>query len=295
MKRTVCLSVMGFLCGVTSWAQSAQQPPTPPVSPAVRPTPPRQPAAPPSATALQGEQRLRWICQQLKLDPAQSVKMESLIAVFNAAMEEERKDTAGLIQRIAQKFAEVRAAEAAGNTELVAKLKAEANEMRPGLKAEAAFFDALTPSLNDEQKAKLAQFRDAASRQATASELRPVQVLRAARRVNLTTEQRQKLEVLLEGFRSEMAAGRARSAADASARTEQLVRDVRAILTPEQAQKYDSEITTARVSAVALPPRPPTGPPPGRTTRPATQPPMQPTITPATRPAAPPAAPGRPQ
>ena len=248
------------------------------------------------------------MCQQLKLDAEQMKKVDALVAVYNAQVEEEKKDPAGLIQRIMDKDAEVRAAEAAGNTELVAKLKAELNNMRPRVKPENNFFESLAQSLTPEQKATLAQLRERAAKadmvppptrdtttrpgvtppgrdaatKPSQTGLRPVHVLRAARRLDLTPEQQRQLEQTLDSFRSSLSSGRTRvSPDDISAKVGQLVTEVRAFLTPEQAQKYDADIAALRASApppqpVRMPGMAPTS---GAATRPST--------APATRPAAP--------
>jgi hypothetical protein len=250
------------------------------------------------------------MCQQLKLDAEQTKTVAALIAVYSAEVEEEKKDPAGLMQRIMDKYAEVRAADAAGNTELVAKLKAELNEMRPGVKPENNFFESLSQSLTAEQKATLAQVRERAAkadvvppptrdraatpvdtapspsrdRAANTSQtgLRPVHVLRAARRLDLTPEQQRQLEQTLDNFRTSTFGGRTRASPDdVSAKVGQLVTEVRAFLTPEQAQKYDAEIAALRASAP--PPQPVRIPGMSPTSGPATRP----STAPATRPAAP--------
>ena len=84
--------------------------------------------------------------------------------------------------------------------------------------------------------------------------MRPIHVLRAARKLKLTTEQTVQLEVVLAAYRQKQLDERPADKATARLQVDQLVQDIRALLTPEQATAYDAEVTVLREAApVAAP------------------------------------------
>jgi iron-sulfur cluster repair protein YtfE (RIC family) len=239
-----------------SWA-SAQPPPG-------QPQPPRKPQPEPT---LQGEQKLRWVCKQLRVDEAQMQKADALLQAYKAEVDEQRQDPAGLLQRIQDKYAELRAAEAEGNAELAKKLRAELKEMTPGAQAESRFFTDLEQVLTEEQKAKLPATRKRAESTGDVA-MKPIHVLKAARKAGLTAQQQKEAEKLLETFRAEIVASRPENAQAAAERVDKLVEQVRGILTPDQRPAFDKEIEALRdnpppATALQMPGAPPTPPPTG--------------------------------
>ncbi len=206
--------------------------------------------APPVQTGLTGERKLRWVCQQLRLTTEQMKQADALIAIYNQEVEEEKKGAVELMKTIVDKYAQMKAAETAGNTEEAARIKTEIKAMGLGTKPEAAFFENLTPQLTDEQKQKLPALRERASKSGESS-LRPIHVLRAARGLDLTAEQREKLEQVLDTFRNGLRTTPPRAPEQFDERLDQFIQDVRAVLTPQQAQKYDEQVTLLRVTAPA--------------------------------------------
>ncbi len=210
-----------------------------------------QPAPPPGARrsqpepSLQGEQKLRWVCKQLKLDETQMQKAETLIQVYKAEVEEQRQDPAALLQKIQDKYAELRAAESDGNAERAKQLRTELKEMTPGAQAEGRFFGDLEQMLTDEQKTKLPAARKRAESVGDVA-MKPVHVLRAAHKAGLNAEQNQKLEGLLETFRGEIVASRPENPQAAAERVDKFVDQVRELLTPAQRPAFDKEIEELR-------------------------------------------------
>ncbi len=260
MMRRVTLWFIGVFCAASA---VAQPPPTPPTPVAPRPAPGR-PAEP---TGPQGEQKLRWVCRQLRLDDQQMQQAEALIATYHAELADLQQNAADLLQRIQDKAAEVKAAQTAGDVELTHRLQEELRNMAPLVQAENHFFEQLTPVLNDEQKGRLGAVRKRAETAGDVS-LRPVHVLRAARKLGLTPEQNVKLEALLAEYRSAAAAARSEKPEAAEERVEQFVKNVRAILTPEQSGRYDKAIGALRDD----PPVAQAFQPPVATTQPAPEP-----------------------
>ena len=141
---------------------------------------------------MQGEAKLRWVCKQLQLDEKQMQQAEALIAIYNAEFDEQKKDPAGLLLKIQDKYAESKAAADAGNTELAQKLQAELKAMAPGIQPENHFFENLEETLTPAQKPKLPAVRKRAE-SGGESVLRPIHVLRAVRKLSLTPDQNARL------------------------------------------------------------------------------------------------------
>jgi Spy/CpxP family protein refolding chaperone len=233
-------------------------------------------------TGPQGEQKLRWACRQLKLDEKQMQQVEALIAVYHAELKGLEAKATELLQELQDKFAELQAARNDGNEARVKELQEELRNMAPSAQAENHFFEGLEQVLTDQQKAKLATVRKRAETVGDIS-LRPIHVLRAAHKVSLTLEQYRQLEKILDQYRSALAGERPENQYDADQRVEQLVQDVRVILTPAQAAAYDQQIDELREGPPA--PKPIQLPGADATTQPA-RPPVPP--RPAPRPGTPP-------
>ena len=279
MRNSVCLLIVGLLAAVSASAQlGGQRPPVP------------RPGAQAHEAGPKGEKKLRWICKQLHLDDKQKQQAEALLATYNAQLADAEKNREELLVRLQAKVAELQKAKEAGDKELEAKLQQELRAMAPGIKAENDFFEALSASLTEEQKAKLPEIRAKAETVGNIS-IRPIHVLRAARKQSLTPEQERGMEKLLDNFRASLQTDRDQTPDAATRKTEQLIQDVRALLTPEQAAKYDKDIDDMRDGAapperVSLPGGKAAAPP-GMAT-PSSGPATKPAAAP--RPAAPPVA-----
>ncbi len=228
---------------------------------------PVRPAAPPPEEGPKGEAKLRWICKQLKLSAAQKAQAEALLTEYRAALAEQStpEKSQEIMAQIRDKFAEVQKARADGNLELARKLQDEMKLMSPGRRAEESFFEALEQALTPEQRERLPAVRAQAETVGDIS-LRPIHVLRAARALDLTPEQLQRLEQITAEFRTEIS-NNPPSKDNTGERVEQYVEQVRGLLTPGQLATFNAEIEDLRGGA----------PPPVRVTFPA--PPRDPTLS----------------
>jgi hypothetical protein len=283
MKTRFASALLSTVFATAAFAQQSQpteppRPPTPPGAPMQPGQPGMRPAARPAQPAgPQGESKLRWVMRQLKLDKTQNEQAEALITVYHAEMKDLEANAAELLQKIQDKFAEVQAAKAAGDDAKVKQLQDELRNMAPSVQAENSFFTALGDLLSPEQKEKLPQLRKQVETIGDVS-LRPIHVIRATKDLQLTGEQSAKLEKLISDYRDGMGQARPENQQAQNERVEQLVVNVRAILTDGQAVKFDALIEEARFSPAPKPAAAPAG---------AFQPP-------ATRPAVPPAPPAQP-
>lgn len=223
----------------------------------LRPT--RRPEPQPSGP--KGEAKLRWIYKQLQLDELQRQQAEVLISIYHAKLAELREIGPELMEEIQALYAKIREKEAAGDQEGAQELRVQLGNLAPLKQAEKAYFDALEQVLTEEQKAKLPEIRERAETVGDVS-VRPVHILRAARKLSLTREQRIQLEKVLEEFRASQTGAQPQNEGARSKRMKQLTEDVRAILTPQQAEEFDKEIADLRDGAPAaerfVPPAPPT-------------------------------------
>lgn len=244
MTRGVCLLIVGLLGVALAWAQLY---------------PSRQPK--PQQSGPKGEAKLRWICKQLQLDEMQRQQAEALIPIYDATLAKLRESGAKLMEEIQALYTELREAIEAGDKEREKELRAQLADMAPLKQAEKAYFDALEQVLTEEQKAKLPEIRKRAETVGDIA-MRPVHVLRAARKHPLTREQHIQLEKVLEEFRASQTGTPPQNEGARSEKMDQLTKDVRAILTAQQAEEFDKQIADLRDGAPAAerfePPTPPT-------------------------------------
>ena len=220
---------------------------------------------------MQGEAKLRWICKQLRLDEKQTEQADALFATYQAELKDMEQHAAELLQRIQDKYAEVQAARTAGDEERAKKLQDELRALAPEAQAEGHFLDALDSVLKPEQKGRLPAIRKRAEVPGGQS-LRPVYVLRAARKLALTPEQVGQLEKTLEDYRGAVMNHAGEKGPTGDEQIEQFIVSVRAILTPAQAAAFDKEVEALREN-------PPTAQPaqlPGAATQPAPAAPLTP-------------------
>lgn len=261
---------------------------------------PAQPGGRPAAedaSALKGEAKLRWVMSRLQLSTEQQQQGEALITVYNAEIEESKKNQSEYLRRIQDKLAEIKAAEGEGNQDKIKTLRAEIQGMTPANAAENNFFTAFEQTLTPEQKARLPKLREQSARPADAS-IRPVHVVQAARAGKLNAEQERKLEVLLDTYRKTILTDRPRDAMAIEQRIEELIKSVREVLTDAQRPNFDKQIDALKADppiAMSMPPGAPPAPtapnmPPGAPMPPgaASPPTGQPPAAPATPPAKPP-------
>jgi Spy/CpxP family protein refolding chaperone len=257
----IAIVVAGWWCCFVAVGQ--QMPPGPPARPMGPGAGPQRP--PGQEPGLQGEKKLHWVCRHLKLDDKQQKQVDDLFTVYDAQLKEMQANAGELMQKIQDKFAELQAARNEGNQERVQRLQDELRNMAPDRQTENQFFEGLDSVLTPEQKAKLAGLLARAEAGGEVA-IRPVHVLREARKLKLTADQDQKLEKVLDDYRTLTSTSRPSDPDVAEQRVEQFVADVRAVLTPDQAKAFDQQMQVLRDTPPPLPPpvESPVSPPPNR-------------------------------
>jgi hypothetical protein len=239
MKRTA----LGLICGWLCVAASAQ-PPQP-----VRPAAPG-PKKGAEDAGPKGEDKYRWVCKQLKLSPDQQNQAEALLDVYRAEIQEGEANKEQILLQIQAKLAALKAAQNQGNEAEVKRLQAELKYATPTKAAEKNFYDQLTAILTDAQKMELPALRERSEILGDMS-LRPIHVLRAALKLNLTPEQRSALENVLDTFRTDMTNNRPQNKDASNERVVQLIQNIRGLLKPEQASQFDREVELLRADPPA--------------------------------------------
>ncbi|MEW6197695.1 MAG: Spy/CpxP family protein refolding chaperone [Planctomycetota bacterium] len=189
---------------------------------------------------------------ELNLTPEQRAQFDKLLQEQRDILEDHLR---AWRQMRAEKVEQMRAAEESGDEELAAKLREELLWSRPEGPDVDAFFEQLAKVLTEEQRAQLAEFR------ADMSNPRPVdaaldvrEILRAARRLTLNDEQRQKLRDINHQAMSAERRGRLDDAAkaDLAARTKAQILEM---LNADQKAQFEQMLMRD-----GRPGRPPRGP-----------------------------------
>lgn len=212
---------------------------TPPAHPSGGPPKPR-------GLTLNGEDRVKYIARQLDLNEKQQKTFESLLEIYRARLEEEKANIKDTVMRLRVLSQERDQAKAAGNQARVREIEEQIQQLRLGWAAETDLFKSLTPELTDEQKTLLAQARERASRP-DGVRMTPADVVHAARKSKLNEEQDKKLEELQRDLRERMNKIPEREEKQRSIVLDQFIKNVRDVLTPEQAQQFDQRLEALRL------------------------------------------------
>ncbi len=175
---------------------------------------------------------------ELKLDQGQQQKFDELAQAL-------RNPSAGQAQEMQDLREQMRAAREAGDQAKMDELRRQMEANRPNQSAALEkFFNELAPILNDSQKPTLEKFRERAREMDQGGgndDLRTI--LRAASRLNLDETQRQQIRDIQ---REAQEAGRDIAVRDTEARkalAEKTKEKIKAILTPEQAQEFEKNLS----------------------------------------------------
>ncbi len=201
-----------------------------------------QPAATGERAALTGEAKIRAICRQLELTPMQTEQLESLLAVFNAEMQQSKENFTETMEQIRVKYRELQEAQKSGDGAAANRIREELKALAPMQKAEAEFWSAFRPTLTEPQLARL----ETAQRNVEAGvgvSYRAVHVLRVVRTLDLSPEQSRQVETVLAEYRTKVAAQRDESEPARLALVAQLEKDMRGFLTTEEQRvRYDKRL-----------------------------------------------------
>jgi hypothetical protein len=110
----------------------------------------------PSGARLQGEEKLRWVCERLDLNEEQEEQVEALLAAYNAQIKYYEENAVELLERVRDKYAELQKARADNDEEAVERLQRELQNLSPNRAAEITFYDALVQHLDENQMLELA-------------------------------------------------------------------------------------------------------------------------------------------
>lgn len=241
MKRLFACLVIG-LCGSLALAQ------LPGGGPAPAPAAPKKPP-------LSKEARIQYIVKNLDLTPEQQKNAQAVADTYLKSGQGSQQDFLAKVQQLTEEYKQ---AETSGDKNRMEQITQELRGMGTNTVDEPQFLENLRAILTEPQKAELARITERLKSN-PAGLMRPIDVFRAATDLNLSTEQRAKLEDALTSYREQLvAAPPARDPASIDLQRTQQVEDlvgrVRPILTPDQAAKFSRRIEVMSPQAA------PTGP-----------------------------------
>jgi Spy/CpxP family protein refolding chaperone len=220
-----------------AWAQISPQPPK--AGPAGEPS---TQSSGDKQSIVQAEQRLRAVLKSLQLTEEQSQKVEALFQVLRAEVEAQdtMENRARIMNAIKEKWAEVKDLEQKGDVDGQNRAKEELRNLAPVQAAENSFYESLSQSLTDEQKKKLETLRK------PELAMKPVDVIRAIHKIDLSKEQLNQFESILKEHRAKVAGLGPGADWTPAESAENLLSEVSQILKPEQIEKLNTVLNAAR-------------------------------------------------
>lgn len=245
MKRLLACLLVG-VCGGFAMGQ------LPGGGPAPAPAAPKKPA-------LSKEARIQYIINNLELTPEQRKNAQAIGDTYLKTGQGSQQDMLAKVQQLTEEYKQ---AETAGDKKRMEQITQEFRSMGTNTVDEPQFLDNLRAILTDPQKADLDKINERLKNNA-AGLLRPIDLYRAAHELNLSAEQKVKLEESLTAYRESLvSAPPARDPASIDLQRNQQVEDLSkrlsAILTPEQAEKFNRRVSA--MGPPAAPAVPTTGP-----------------------------------
>jgi len=194
---------------------------------------------------LRGAVRARYVCRQLGLTPEQHKQVWTMInTIFQQHLEELPIDA------LLALGAEMRQLKAKGDEKGVERVKEQMRRLMERYEPDEEFYTNLRELLTPEQRERLDEVLARLKRNPDGT-LRPADVLRVARHLDLTEEQRQQLEEFKLHTARKFSIGRV--VHDEVLRFKlmrRMIAGVRAILTPEQRARFDREVDALRPDLV---------------------------------------------
>lgn len=183
------------------------------------------------------QRAMRELRGQLDLTPEQAEKYQALTAGIEEKMQSMRERG----PQMRELFQQMREARDAGDQQRVAELREQLRSLRPDPQAWLdEFFSGLEAFLTPEQLATVRQYRDKLQPQGRDAGPGDVRfVLRAARRLRLEPEQRDKLRTIERDAMSALRKLRRRDREGRALLAEKVTDQIREILTPEQTERFE--------------------------------------------------------
>jgi hypothetical protein len=246
----------------------------------VRPIQPR-----PTEGTVSVQDKMRYIIGQLNLNEQQKQHADSLLAVLEVEAKLSGDALKERLEQIQRVMRERTAAAQAGDTARVAELNEELNDLQLQKGAERRFLEGLRPALDEAQKAKLETILKRLEASPDAA-LKPIHIVRAAHELGLSPEQNRALDQVVQEFRKKIGESGELDALKRIDLLDTFTSQVRAVLNPDQQQRFDRKVEELRLA----PPTPPPAPaaPAWPATRPAAATPQPPRPVAPTPPVPPP-------
>lgn len=195
---------------------------------------------------LLGEAKTRYLLRQIDLTEEQATHARGLI---DSILAEGDAPSDVNVDQVREIWTQLEKAKEAKDQEKVDELTKQLQQIGQQASGHADVFANLEPQLTDQQKQKLAQARARLERLPSGA-LRPIDLIRAARSLNLTAQQERNLVQASIATR-EMLGPLQRPSVDLKLRMmTQLVGEIRAMLNPEQAARFEHRIRALRPDLV---------------------------------------------
>lgn len=191
-----------------------------------------------------GAQQFKLIRTSLKLTTEQTGEFDSLIETYKARVMEEAMALLGNIDEMQQVSKELKAARASKDAKRVEELGRRMRALRPETRPTNEFYQSLAEILDEQQKQRLPKLREMLRGKGGLIDMRlkPRQVVRAAESLGLSREQADAIRRLQDSFREKVRAVPRNDETAKETLLDQLVVDIRALLTKEQSAKFDARM-----------------------------------------------------
>jgi hypothetical protein len=191
-----------------------------------------------------GGPQFKLIRTSLKLTEEQTGQFESLIETYKARVMEEAMALLGNIDEMQQVSNELKAARTAKDAKRVEELDRRMRDLRPETRPTNEFYQSLAEILDEQQKLRLPKLREMLKGKGGLIDMRlkPRQVVRAAESLGLSREQADAIRRLQDSFRKNVRGVPRNDESAKETLLDQLVVDIRALLSKEQAGKFEARL-----------------------------------------------------
>jgi hypothetical protein len=191
---------------------------------------------------LAGEKKVRYLLRQSDLTEEQAAQAQALI---DSVLPKQARPTPPNPDEVRRIWTELEQAREAGDQSKVDALTRELRQIGHETPGDAEFFASLEPLLTDEQKVKLEEARARLERNPSGA-LRPVDLLQAARRLDLDEPQQGKLLEAVLAARRQLGPVLRPSEELKLRMINSLADDIQALLTPDQLDKLEHRLRALR-------------------------------------------------